>query len=224
MLRRLIGEDIELVVRARRRTCGRVKADPGQIEQVLMNLAVNARDAMPQRRHGSTIETAQRRRSTTSYAATHPDVAPGPLRACWRSPTPAAAWTRRRRARIFEPFFTTKERGQGHRPRPGDGLRHRQAERRPHRGRQRAGRGHARSRSTCRAVEAAAPATPQPPARAGVPRGHRDDPAGRGRRRRSASSPGRSCSAHGYTRARGAPTAPRRCARPSAHAAPIDLL
>ena len=50
MLRRLIGEDIELDGACWRRVCDRVKADPGQIEQVIMNLAVNARDAMPQRR------------------------------------------------------------------------------------------------------------------------------------------------------------------------------
>ena len=119
---------------------GTVKADPGQIEQVIMNLAVNARDAMPD--GGKlTIETANvdARRGLRSHA-----LGRDARRAtsCWPSPTPASAWTPRRKRRIFEPFFTTKELGKG----TGLGLatvyRHRQAERRPHLGLQRAGQGH----------------------------------------------------------------------------------
>ena len=70
MLRRLIGEDIELVTRADPGAC-RVRADPGQLEQVIMNLAVNARDAMP----GGGPLTLSRRRTWTldeAYVRDHP--------------------------------------------------------------------------------------------------------------------------------------------------------
>ena len=112
MLRRLIGEDIELGTDARRRTLGHVSADPGQIEQVLMNLAVNARDAMPD--GGTlTIETRERRRSTRAYARR--------ATALPRAATSMLAVSRHRlrhgrrdvQARIFEPFFTTKGPGKG---------------------------------------------------------------------------------------------------------------
>ena len=110
MLRRLIGEDVELVVNLDPAIGLVHRPTGGQLEQVLLNLAVNARDAMP---HGGrlTIETATsscdgaRRRARASRA--------GPLRRAWRSPTPGSAWTRRPAAHIFEPFFTTKELGKG---------------------------------------------------------------------------------------------------------------
>jgi PAS domain S-box-containing protein len=100
MLCRLLGEDIELVTRPAP-DLGQVKVDPGQIEQVIVNLAVNARDAMP--RGGKlTIETA----NTTldaNYAARHVGVTPG---AYVIMDTVVLQ-------HIFEPFFTTKEPGKG---------------------------------------------------------------------------------------------------------------
>ena len=68
MLRRLIGEHIDAADVARPAACGRVKADPAQLEQVLLNLAVNARDAMPERRHAraSTPPTSTCRRARSA--------------------------------------------------------------------------------------------------------------------------------------------------------------
>ena len=90
---------------------GLTMADPGQIEQVLMNLVVNARDAMPE--GGKlTIETANVELDA-EYAARHVARDARVRTCCSRSPTPAAAWTSRPRPRLFEPFFTTKEKGKG---------------------------------------------------------------------------------------------------------------
>jgi two-component system cell cycle sensor histidine kinase/response regulator CckA len=109
MLRRLLSEDIKLVITADP-TIANVHADPGQIGQVLMNLAVNAGDAMPT---GGvmTIETA----SVTlddSFAANHVGVAPGAHVLLSVSDT-GHGMDEKVRARIFEPFFTTKEKGKG---------------------------------------------------------------------------------------------------------------
>ena len=90
---------------------GRVRADPGQIEQVIVNLAVNARDAMPERRAGSRSRPPTCGSTQASPAGT-PALRPGRT-CCSRCATPASAWTRRPQARIFEPFFTTKEPGKG---------------------------------------------------------------------------------------------------------------
>ena len=110
MLRRLIGEDIELVA-ILGENLGRVKADPGQIEQVIMNLAVNARDAMPQ--GGKlTIETANVELDE-AYAAHSRRRWRRAATSCWRSATPGAGMDAETQARIFEPFFTTKEKGKG---------------------------------------------------------------------------------------------------------------
>jgi PAS domain S-box-containing protein len=109
MLRRLIGADVELVT-VLREGVGRVKADPGQIHQVLMNLAVNARDAMPD--GGTlTIETANVD-LTEDYAREHMGVASGPYVLMAVSDT-GLGLSAEVQAHIFEPFYTTKGPGKG---------------------------------------------------------------------------------------------------------------
>ena len=104
MLTRVIGEDIDLVM-VPGEEIGAVKADPSQIEQVIMNLAVNARDAMP---HGGklTIETSNVALDE-SYAVTHPPVQPGEYVMLAISDT-GIGMDAETQAHIFEPFFTTK--------------------------------------------------------------------------------------------------------------------
>jgi signal transduction histidine kinase/response regulator RpfG family c-di-GMP phosphodiesterase len=109
MLRRMIGEDIDLVTRGAP-DLGQVKVDPGQIEQVIINLAVNARDAMP---HGGKlmIETANVVLDEIS-AFRMEDVAPGNYVRIAVTDT-GTGMTPEVQARIFEPFFTTKAEGKG---------------------------------------------------------------------------------------------------------------
>ena len=109
MLRRLIGEDVELVFAATP-DLGMIKADPGQIEQVLMNLAVNSRDAMPQ--GGKlTIETSNFL-ADQDYATSHYPMPPGSYVMLAVSDT-GEGMDAETQARIFEPFFTTKGQGKG---------------------------------------------------------------------------------------------------------------
>jgi len=109
MFRRLLGEHIELRTR-KASDLWRVKADPGQIEQAVVNLAINARDAMPD---GGTlmIETANAWLDD-AYSQTHMPAQAGAYAMIAVSDT-GIGMTPEVKARLFEPFFTTKERGKG---------------------------------------------------------------------------------------------------------------
>ncbi len=109
LLSRLIGENIELraVQDAR---LGPVEADPGQLEQVIMNLAVNARDAMP--KGGTLTLTTANAELDTSFGNGVMDVIPGPYVKLAVTDT-GVGMNAETQAHLFEPFFTTKEPGKG---------------------------------------------------------------------------------------------------------------
>ena len=109
MLKRLIGEDIELVTDLAAEL-GTVKADPGQLEQVIMNLAVNARDAMPM---GGKLTISTRNTDVAeNEGRLHGLVPAGPYALIAVSDS-GVGMDEQTQARIFEPFFTTKEQGKG---------------------------------------------------------------------------------------------------------------
>ncbi len=109
MLRRLIGEHIQLVSELGQ-DLGRAKVDPGQLEQVIVNLAVNARDAMPG--GGRLIIETDNVDLDDSYARTHPGARPGPQVMLAVSDT-GRGMDAETLSHVFEPFFTTKEPGKG---------------------------------------------------------------------------------------------------------------
>ncbi|WHZ25154.1 MAG: hypothetical protein OJF47_004266 [Nitrospira sp.] len=109
LMRRVIGEDINLIVTLDP-TVGPIHADPGQIEQVVMNLVVNARDAMPQ---GGRLELETKEQQITQSDSSWPDsIRPGPYVTLAVRDT-GCGMDAETLAHVFEPFFSTKDRGKG---------------------------------------------------------------------------------------------------------------
>jgi PAS domain S-box-containing protein len=109
LLQRLVPADVELRV-VLTRDLGNVRADPGQLQQVIMNLVVNARDAMPT--GGKLLIETANGELTEQYADQHQPVIAGPYVMLAVSDT-GVGMDLETKARIFEPFFTTKEKGKG---------------------------------------------------------------------------------------------------------------
>jgi two-component system, cell cycle sensor histidine kinase and response regulator CckA len=109
LIPRLLGEDVDLVIRTSP-DLGAIRADASQMEQVIMNLAVNARDAMPG--GGRLVIETSNTDLDRSYVNARPVVTPGPYILLAVSDT-GTGMDQETQARIFEPFFTTKEQGKG---------------------------------------------------------------------------------------------------------------
>ena len=138
LIRLLVGADVEFVASPLARPAA-VVADPGQVEQVLVNLATNARDAMPAAGGTLTIATGTPTSATTRPASTKRSAGRYVVISVSDNGTGMDPETL---PRVFEPFFTTKGAGEGLGPRSAFGLRDHEAERRLHPGAQRARVGH----------------------------------------------------------------------------------
>jgi len=109
VLKRLVNENIDLVTRFKEGT-GNIKADPAEVEQIIVNLVVNARDAMP--RGGKLVIETDRVSLDQKYCRSHIDATPGEYMLLSVQDN-GIGMDEETKARIFEPFFTTKEQGTG---------------------------------------------------------------------------------------------------------------
>ena len=109
MLRRLIGEDIDLQIR-KASDAGRTHADEGLIQQLLLNLVINSRDAMPE--GGTVLIQTSSIELTADYIGQNFRIKPG-YYACIQVTDTGVGMDEQTRRRVFEPFFTTKEQGKG---------------------------------------------------------------------------------------------------------------